>query len=581
MPAPEVFPRNATPPDAHGFPDYRRFAAADRAWARAHERELRGRRRRRRSAEALRADLARCLGLRLTRGAPASAMRVGRGLVRVPGAGWDGADIVLRLTHPAGAPRGVALVLSGDALRATLARAGFIVAVVDLPALRALSMAHNKRRVIEGSCALGDVVAEAAIAIGAVAQVHALAPWVVGTDAAATAAILLAALDGRVAGVIATTPIELGEAAPYALAIPGIAHVADLTAIAATIAPRPVVIDQPQAALLRALARATRPATTAVRFPVPLPPRPRADPATSSRSLPAWAAAAKRLSAAFVRLNAMPASAARCRPLAVRRVGTSRLADATREEIDVRTGAHTWAKLAFLRPLGPERRRPTVLCLPGSGDDVARVESRYAHEVVARGWNAAIIDARVALHPFYPCIGEGRPALGQSLDDLRRVLTVVAARSDVDRRRIATFGVSQGGTHAWMLAAFDRRIAAAAPVCGLTTWTSLFDAPGPGGGSALDGHSPYYYFPGILAHGDQPDLCALMAPRPLMMIGATRDPWFPLDGMRATARAIRRVYALHRRADAFRYLEFTGGHSLPQPIRERAYDFLDEAFAAV
>nr|MBA3847547.1 hypothetical protein [Planctomycetota bacterium] len=30
MPAPEVFPRNATPPDRSGYPDYRRLAAADR-----------------------------------------------------------------------------------------------------------------------------------------------------------------------------------------------------------------------------------------------------------------------------------------------------------------------------------------------------------------------------------------------------------------------------------------------------------------------------------------------------------------------------------------------------------------------
>nr|MBA3848078.1 acetylxylan esterase [Planctomycetota bacterium] len=395
----------------------------------------------------------------------------------------------------------------------------------------------------------------------------------------ATAAILLAALDARVAGVIAATPAQLGQAEPYALAIPGIARVADLATIGATIAPRPLLIDQSPAATVRSLARATAVTKASARFPVRLPPQPRADPATASGDLAAWNAAAKRLRAAFVRLNAMPASSARCRPLALRRVSTARLGDCTREEIDVRTGAHTWAKLAFLRPLGPQLRRPTVLCLPGSGDDVARVESRYAHEIVARGWNAAIIDARVALHPFYPCIAEGRPALGQSLDDLRRVLTVVAARADVDRKRIATFGVSQGGTHAWMLAAFDRRIAAAAPVCGLTTWTSLFDAPGPGGGSALDGHSPYYYFPGILSYGDQPDLCALIAPRPLMMIGATRDPWFPLDGMRDTARVLRRVYALHRRPDAFRYIEFTGGHSLPPTMRERAYDFLAEVFA--
>ncbi len=582
MPARERFPAGATPPDRTGYPDYRRFAAADRAWRRAHDQLIRARRRAPRSAPAIRAGLARGLGLHLVAdAAPRDVRRLGA-VIRILGAGWDGDDIVLHLTQPTGEARGVAVILSdGDTWRPALTRAGFIVAIADLPCLRALSMAHNKRRVIEGASALGQIVAEAASAIGTVIEAHGRAPWLVGGGVAATAAVLTAALDRRIAGVAVTAPAQLGHAAPYELMVPGIDRVADLAAIAGTIAPRPVVGGTRIARLVAAMVAETanQALTTPVRGRVPVrAPIEQVRPATASRDLPAWRRAAGRLRRDFLRQNAIPVAASRCVPLAQRAVSRARLADATREEIDVRTGPYAWSKLVFLRPLGAVVRRPTVLCLPGSGSDVAAVESGYAHEVVARGWNAAIIDARVALHPFLPGIAEDRPGLAQSLDDLRRVLTVVAARADVDRRHIVTFGVSQGGTHAWMLAAFDRRIAAAAPVCGLTTWTSLFDARAPFG-SALDGHSPYYYFPGILAHGDQPDLCALMAPRPLLMLGATRDHWFPLAGMRACARGIRRVYALHGQSRAFRSVEFSGPHALPTTMRERAYAFFAGVFA--
>ncbi|HTL53729.1 MAG TPA: acetylxylan esterase, partial [Planctomycetota bacterium] len=156
----------------------------------------------------------------------------------------------------------------------------------------------------------------------------------------------------------------------------------------------------------------------------------------------------------------------------------------------------------------------------------------------------------------------------------------------VDGLRVACTGVSQGGTHSWMLPALEPRIAAAAPVCGVCTFQSVIDnirdeRYDSAWRSFLDSHSIYYYVPGHLDFFEQQDLCALVAPRPFALIGADHDNCFPLDGMREAARDLARFYRVLGRPAAFKYVEFSGEHSMPLHSRETAYNFIAAAFRAV
>ncbi|MBA3710362.1 MAG: acetylxylan esterase [Planctomycetes bacterium] len=290
----------------------------------------------------------------------------------------------------------------------------------------------------------------------------------------------------------------------------------------------------------------------------------------------AWSAAAKRLRRDFRAQMGLPAVN---RALAVRRVSQKQLPDYHREEFHIRTGEHTWSNVVFLRPTGAIRRRTTILCLPGSGSDVAKVERHYAHEVVAEGWNACIIDARVAVYPFFPGAAEERSLIIQSLHDLLACTDWVFGRVDVDTRRVGAMGVSQGGTHSWMLAALDQRIAAVAPICGVSTYRSVIEGYrtewyDSAYISFMDGAHIYYFTPGILTLAEQQDVIALIAPRPLAVIGANHDSWFPLNGMRDCARDLRHVYGLLGAASSFDYHEFEGPHDMPEHTRRRAYAFL-------
>ena len=663
-----IFPPRATPPDSEGYPHYAAIGEANEKLRKAYERELKARRRARQDflkpgSGALkrwqqhgcevRTDFARCLGLQITSkpaeqspahfdfGVPVSgAISLVGTWLRLPAAAWEDEDIEILIIRSRGMsrnPSGVLLIpdagpgLMGaespeSAARAwgyALAASGMLVAIPRLPGYARFSSTHNKWRILEGACALGQIVGEAARALDALLQqpdLNAPAVWVAGQGVGGLASLMLASLDERVGGVLADAPTQWGSPEDHeALVVPHSHTATDLPELAALIAPRPLGIvqasrkdsdlDAPRADV-GALSRTVRAAyslfkkTEAMRVfrsadasaiakwmiaqnknvmsaeftkgRIEYGPRPK--PRFSIAGYTdgsAWKRDARKLRAAYRKAAGLPPTSV---PLAVEQVGEKRLKDCTRLEYHVQTGPHAWANLTFLRPHGPIARRTTILCLPGSSSDVAKVENEYAHEVVAEGWNAAIIDARVALMPFHPGIAEGRATITQSLHDLICCLDYVAGREDVDPKRIGTTGVSQGGTHSWMLAAMDKRIAAAVPICGVCTYRSLRAGNSIIHGGIpiqtyLDSHSIYYYTPGVLRLAEQQDLCALIAPRPFALVGANRDDCFPLDGMRECARDLKHIYQLMGAPQNFRYVEFEGLHSIPPHSRRTAYAF--------
>ena len=672
-----TFPARGTPPDEHGYPHYQAIGAANARFKKAYLSLLSARRRKRaalyagantpavravwtRRLKELRSDFSRCLGLEVKApkaaatalhfmrayplfsadpkpGTPAWVANLKAAWYSIPDAAWDGGSIellVLRSPQIPGPYPGVLLIPNSGARLfgaqspesavgewgCALAAAGFLVAIPKLPGLEAYSSTQNKRRILEGACALGEVAGEAARALDGLLALPGLAgkcAWVAGKGLGGLAALLLGALDSRVGGIIADAPLTIGSGAdPDGLAVPRFNQVTDLNEICATLSPRPLAFVRPDSrnalqadvgALMRAAAPAFRRQKAARDLAAFRPDslekmiswmkdRSRATQAAPAGGivirgekprrryaicdvpdLKTWTNWARRLRREYRVTAGMPATS---KPLSIKVIGCAALADCTREEFHIQSGPHAWSNVAFLRPNGggPRRRRVTILCLPGSGSDVAKVEREFAHEIIAEGWNACIIDARVALYPFHPDIPEGIAVINQSLHDLCCCLDWVCQRDDVDTARIGAMGVSQGGTHSWMLAAMDERIAAAAPVCGVCTYRSLwaewrtewYDGALL---SFLDSHSMYYFTPGVLHLADQQDLCGLIAPRPFALIGANHDNCFPLSGLRECDRDLRRLYRMFGKEENYVFNEFEGPHSMPEHTRKTAYAF--------
>lgn len=720
-PAPKTpavdFPRGGTPPDAHGFPHYAAIGRANADHRRHYTQTLADRRSAaaafraratpaawRRFAAGTRTALAGCLGvclnpepdpqsppvfLRASTLVPDGVALAGPSVFsaatavatvyNLPAAGLDGGDIELfTLKCPSvGGPYPTLLWLprSGDCYTGaqspeaaarefghTLAAAGWLVVIPKLPALEQLSIPTAKRRLLEGSSAVGAIVAEAARAITAALTLPGRRAedtlWAGGAEVGGLTALFLAALDRRVAAAAALELPRLTDATVHeALTIPRINATADLTTVAALSAPGRLLLDRAQPlcdaralqplyrrlnaaprvqscasapALLAALAafpqqsrtaqgaRISKAAKAALRQPdssktacigAPRLPRRRFDIARPANLRAAAANWPKRQADLRREVRAAFGLAEPHLPLKVVHVGRTELKDSTRDEYHLTTEPDCIINLTWLRPRGfdapaknspaPRSGRktsrsaagaltplPAILCLPGSGSDVGKVEGQFAHEVIARGWNAIIIDARVALYPFHPGIAERRAMITQSVHDLVTAAQWVFEQPGLDVRRVGCMGVSQGGTHSWMLPMLEPRIAAAAPVCGVCTWQSLIDNVrderyDSAWRSFLDSHSIYYFIPGILDGFEQQDLCALIAPRPFALIGADHDNCFPLDGMRAAARDLAHFYRALGAPAAFKYIEFQGEHSMPRHTRESAYNFIAAAFRRV
>lgn len=157
-------------------------------------------------------------------------------------------------------------------------------------------------------------------------------------------------------------------------------------------------------------------------------------------------------------------------------------------------------------PFGPDfaRRGYIVLCLdmPGFGD--------RQHE----GTESSLSKA---------ALWSGRTLMGDMLCDLSLGLDYLASHPDVRPESIASFGISMGAAHAFLLAALDARISSAAQICMLANIERLIASGG------HDRHGHFLTIPGLLKHGDMGDIAAMIAPRPQFVGLGGKDALCPAD----------------------------------------------------
>lgn len=144
-----------------------------------------------------------------------------------------------------------------------------------------------------------------------------------------------------------------------------------------------------------------------------------------------------------------------------------------------------------------------------------------------------------------------------------RAYDYLLTRPDVDGKRIAVAGNSGGGTQSSYMAAFEPRLASAAPSCYLTSWEKLWSGPGPQDAEQV--------FANFLKDGlDFPDFLVAFAPKPIHMATATKD-FFPIDGAKATYAEARRIFEVLGAGDSIGFFEFDDSHGWSKPRREATY----------
>jgi dienelactone hydrolase len=160
----------------------------------------------------------------------------------------------------------------------------------------------------------------------------------------------------------------------------------------------------------------------------------------------------------------------------------------------------------------------------------------------------------------------GTPLIGLQVYDNRRAVDYLISRPEVDAARLAVTGASGGGNQTLYAGATDDRFAAVVPVCGIGTYESYLTTA----------CCVCEVNPGGLTYATTGDLLAMIAPRALLVVSATRDAvQFSVGEAARSIAYARERYRLLGQTDKLHHLAIESGHDYNRPMREALYGWLE------
>jgi dienelactone hydrolase len=287
-------------------------------------------------------------------------------------------------------------------------------------------------------------------------------------------------------------------------------------------------------------------------------------------------------------------------PLSPETVERADRGDYVREKVLLRTTPHTLMPVYVLLPKAAPRPLPVVIAFHGHGygvKDIVGLWEDGAERSVPDGYHK---DFAVALcrrgfavaAPEISCFGErqndyaylnttigspvpstchhtatlamhlGGSVLGLRVYDGKRLVDYLETREDTAIGRLGAMGISGGGMHTFFSTCVDERIRA----CVVSGYYGTFQDSI----LAMD-HCTCNFVPGLGRFGEMYDLVGLIAPRPLLVESATRDPIFPTEATQRSIEAAKKVYDLFGAGDQVEADYFEGRHEISG---RKAYDFL-------
>jgi len=168
----------------------------------------------------------------------------------------------------------------------------------------------------------------------------------------------------------------------------------------------------------------------------------------------------------------------------------------------------------YISPKGTTKKRPVVICLDEQTKAMAR-SSKVVELALAKGAAVLALDPRAtgevetpANHTASDAIVLGRPLLAQRVWDVMQVAKYMAARDDVDAKRIYCYGYGAAGLLSLFATALDDTLAGAASDRTVASFAYAIEN---------SQRQPLWVFaPNILKATDVPQVAALCLPRPVV-----------------------------------------------------------------
>lgn len=125
-------------------------------------------------------------------------------------------------------------------------------------------------------------------------------------------------------------------------------------------------------------------------------------------------------------------------------------------------------------------------------------------------------------------LARGRSLAGFAALEDQQLAAFLAAQPQVKKGHISALGFSMGAYRVWQLAALSEHINAAVGI----GWFNQFAKLTVADGNFSKGQSSFYLLhPGLLAQLDLPDIAALAAPKPLLLVMGGKDQLMPAAGV--------------------------------------------------
>jgi len=236
----------------------------------------------------------------------------------------------------------------------------------------------------------------------------------------------------------------------------------------------------------------------------------------------------------------------------------------TRHKIYVQSEKYYWVPAYYFVPKNLKKKTPAIVCLHGhsgivpyirEGDenqlkkskehslDYAVYLAEHGYITIApviRGWNETVADKdhgreyscrRVTMNTFLL----GMTPMGLRCWDAMRLIDFLETQEMVDSARIGAAGLSGGGTLTMYLPILDDRVRLSMIAGAFSTYrASIYSIP----------HCICNCLPHVMEWGEHPDVVALQAPRPVLLINGIDDDIFPITEAREGYEKLKRVYTL-------------------------------------
>lgn len=129
----------------------------------------------------------------------------------------------------------------------------------------------------------------------------------------------------------------------------------------------------------------------------------------------------------------------------------------------------------------------------------------------------------------------GRTIIGERVWDIMKAIDVLTTKfaDIIDKDKVLCMGNSGGGTATTYASAIDERIKISVPSCAVARYADSI---------AAMLHCECNYVPNISHYFDMGDLCAMVAPRPLVVVTGVSDKIFPVESAKQCVVEGKRAY---------------------------------------